>query len=451
MKTTNNTITINNIIEAKISDIKIDESFRQDMGDLEGLAESIKNGELLQPIGITPDQTLVFGERRLRAYRDVLGRETIPARIVDVPSILLGRIDENVLRKDYTLTEKIAIVDKLGPFVQGGDRRSDHARNSQLDSLTLADACKLVGISEDAYRSAKIVITKGVPELAAAMDSGELSIHAAETLADAPADEQQECLSKPCGKGKKTARHFTKQLRRIRNRKEREDALARVVAIPETDDDIQIHHCRFQNLEQTANITPDSIKLICTDIPYGKEFLSEIEELAAFAERVLAPGGVFVTYSGQYWLPEVMDHLGRHLTYAWTMASVWDGDGSVVNRPNVISKWKPIVVFSKGDWTVQGRWPDVLRVNSKEKNCHAWQQPLEEVSKLVSYFSKPGDLVVDPCGGGFTTAVACLKSHRRFIGCDCDQAAVVKGQERLAEEQQSEDEDVLPWAPIKAG
>lgn len=218
-----------NISEVKISDITIGDRFRKEMGDIEGLAQSIREGELLQPIGITPDHELVFGERRLRAYRDILGRDTIPARIVDVPSVLLGQIDENVLRKEFTLTEQIAIVDSLGPFKPGGDRRSDHARNSQLGSLTLAAACKLVGISEDTYRSVKKVGENGVPELVQAMDSGKLSIHAAETLAQASADEQQEWLTRGIGEARTTARSIQAQLWAIRHRKERQDDLDRVV------------------------------------------------------------------------------------------------------------------------------------------------------------------------------------------------------------------------------
>ena len=44
--------------------------------------------------------------------------------------------------------------------------------------------------------------------------------------------------------------------------------------------------------------------MICTDIPYGDEFVPQVSELAAFASRVLVPGGLFVTHCGQYWLPE---------------------------------------------------------------------------------------------------------------------------------------------------
>ena len=58
------------------------------MGDLVDLAESIRQEGLLQPIGVTERLELVFGERRIRAVRDILKKKTILARIEDVTSIL---------------------------------------------------------------------------------------------------------------------------------------------------------------------------------------------------------------------------------------------------------------------------------------------------------------------------------------------------------------------------
>ena len=68
------------IQDLKISTIKIGTQFRKDFGDLEELAESIRQG-LLQPIGVTPKRELVFGYRRLLACRDVLKFKTIPTRV----------------------------------------------------------------------------------------------------------------------------------------------------------------------------------------------------------------------------------------------------------------------------------------------------------------------------------------------------------------------------------
>jgi site-specific DNA-methyltransferase (adenine-specific) len=75
----------------------------------------------------------------------------------------------------------------------------------------------------------------------------------------------------------------------------------------------------------------------------------------------------------------------------------------------------------------------VFTCNHQEKDRHEWQQPLEEVELMVRYFSKPGELVCDPCGGSFTTALAARNLGRRFVGCDIEQSCVVGGQARLKE------------------
>lgn len=203
--------------------------------------------------------------------------------------------------------------------------------------------------------------------------------------------------------------------------------------IPVTDDDIRLFHTPFQKLESVAGIEPESVQLICTDIPYDKSFLPQIEELAKFAERVLVDGGVLVTYSGQYWLPQVIEMLGKHLDYKWMIASFWSGDANQINigNCNITNSWKPVLVFSKGKMNKNCSIPDVSHVQTKEKQWHDWQQPLSEAELLIRSFSSSGDLVVDTCGGGFTTAVASRNLNRRYIGCDIENECVQNGHRRL--------------------
>lgn len=205
------------------------------------------------------------------------------------------------------------------------------------------------------------------------------------------------------------------------------------VVEPTPDEQIRLYHCPFQDLEKKAGLGPASTDAHITDIPYGKEFLDELPMLAELAERTLVEGGIFVTYSGHYHLNTVMRILDKYLTYRWMMASTWDGDASIIHPLGIMSKWKPILIYSKGPWKPTGRFPDVYHVDSKEKEWHPWQQPLDEVERLVRYLTKPGDVVVDCCGGSFTTAVACRNLGRRFVGCDKDEQGILAGQKRLAE------------------
>lgn len=223
---------------------------------------------------------------------------------------------------------------------------------------------------------------------------------------------------------------ITTASRRARRNKKKEARQTEIVP-PLPGDAIRLHHCRFQDLEKVAGLRPASVHLVFTDIPYEQAFLRQVDDLGEWAERHLIEGGLLVLYDGQAYLNRVIASLDKHLTYRWTGAFVWGGDGNVFYPLQVVSQWKPILVYSKGLWSRRDRWPDVFRATAKEKEWHPWQQPLEEIEKLVSYFSRPGDLVVDPCGGGFTTAEACLRQNRRCISCDVETECVSKGLERL--------------------
>jgi hypothetical protein len=206
---------------------------------------------------------------------------------------------------------------------------------------------------------------------------------------------------------------------------------------PTPEDEIRLFHCRFQELEQRAPISPASVKAIVTDPPYGNDFFPQIAGLAEFASRVLVDGGFFVMLMGKLKLDKVVEALGKHLQYGWVHASTWQGEGNVIYPRQVISRWKPILIYTKGKWPKIGRWTDVT-VGTKQKEWHDWQQPLEEVELMVRYFSHLGDLVVDPCGGAFTTALACKRWGRRFVGCDVEKECILKGQARLKEEPRHE-------------
>jgi hypothetical protein len=224
--------------------------------------------------------------------------------------------------------------------------------------------------------------------------------------------------------------------RRARRNKAHEERDGRIIE-PLSGDAIRLHNCRFQELETVAGILPGSVNLICTDFPYVSEFLPQLPDLAQFAQRVLIDGGLFVIYTGKYHFNQIFRILDDHLTYRWMSCCSWEKEGVFISHLNVLTHWKPILIFSKGEWNKRDCWTDLVQ-GPKEKDWHEWQQSLQEVEKLVRDFSDPGALVVDPCGGGFTTAAACLRlGDRRCISCDVEADCVRKGLERLEQEKQA--------------
>src|SRR5262249_39793060 len=97
-----------------ISSIKVGVRHRKDMGDLAALAASMAELGLLQRIGVRPDGLLIWGERRLHAAK-LLNWDRIDVNIVPIDSIARGEFAENTFRKDFTLSEAVAIKRALEP------------------------------------------------------------------------------------------------------------------------------------------------------------------------------------------------------------------------------------------------------------------------------------------------------------------------------------------------
>jgi len=97
-----------------ISDVKVKKRFRTDLGDLDSLKDSMNRIGLLQPIGITKDNILVFGHRRLEAAKSLEWKE-IPYVLVeaDESKQRLAELEENLKRRDMTWQEEVKAKSEL--------------------------------------------------------------------------------------------------------------------------------------------------------------------------------------------------------------------------------------------------------------------------------------------------------------------------------------------------
>lgn len=182
-----------------IDSIVIGERARKEVGCLDPLERSLESVGQLQAIGITTDNVLVFGERRLRAAKRI-GWTEIEARIVDCDSLMAER-DENQIRKDFTPTESVAIAMAIQGRMVGRNHRPASADKSgnisglteRGDSRDIAARAAGLGCGKT-LEAAQRVIERGTPELIEAMDARAVSIHGADKLAKLPAEEQREAV-----------------------------------------------------------------------------------------------------------------------------------------------------------------------------------------------------------------------------------------------------------------
>lgn len=182
-----------------IDQIKINGRARSDVGDIESLARSMRKLGQLQPIGVDADGVLVFGGRRLMAARS-LGWAEIEARVIDCDA-LQAEHDENEIRKQFTVTERLAIAQRIAERLQGPNgtrqgQRSDLVTSGNISPSDDAGRTKDIAAAKAGLGSGKTmeaaqkVVERGIPELVEAMDSGRVSIHAAASISALPKEDQ---------------------------------------------------------------------------------------------------------------------------------------------------------------------------------------------------------------------------------------------------------------------
>ncbi len=89
--------------------------FREDLGDIDSMVESMKEKGVIQPITCTPDFELLAGERRVTAARKA-GLLEIPALIREKKDALDAReieLMENLERKDFNWPERVRLVQEI--------------------------------------------------------------------------------------------------------------------------------------------------------------------------------------------------------------------------------------------------------------------------------------------------------------------------------------------------
>jgi ParB-like chromosome segregation protein Spo0J len=191
-----------------VADVKVGERFRKELGDINAFAANLDEIGLLQPIGITPQNELIFGQRRLEAAKQ-LGWEWIPARVIDIGSLLLGEWAENEFREELRPSEKVAIgmaVEKLLGDRRGSNQFKDkstpkedrqifvYPQNGRKTAEIAADAAGFD--NPETYRQARKVVANGIPATVAAMDDGAISVSAAAKVADMEPARQDRVVNK---------------------------------------------------------------------------------------------------------------------------------------------------------------------------------------------------------------------------------------------------------------
>lgn len=198
-----------------ISQIDVDEQVRVDFDGIQELADSIEDGVLIQPISVVQHSanryTLLSGERRFRAFRDVLKRDVIPVQVIDVENVVMPGVD--------SVASKIAVL-RITENTNRANLRPFETANGLLKikqetGLSNVKLAKYVGMSEG-YISKYLSLFKVPPVIKKALEERELSatrwfdkqndvLKEYGLLDDASLDGEGDSKDKSSGAAKKTA------------------------------------------------------------------------------------------------------------------------------------------------------------------------------------------------------------------------------------------------------
>lgn len=212
------------------------------------------------------------------------------------------------------------------------------------------------------------------------------------------------------------------------------------------------------NCQDVMQYIPDeSIDLILTDPPYGigyqsnwpatgprfKKIVGDTAPCVDWldgAYRVLSPAGSIVVFCR--W--DVQCVFQENITNAgFTIRSqiVWDrmahgmGDLRRQFAPAHDVAW---FATKSNQFQFPGRRPkSVIRYPrcAATEMVHPTQKPVELFKDLIESLTHPGEIVLDPFIGSGTTAIACIRSGRHYIGIEKDPTYAAIAQRRVIEER----------------
>ena len=225
-------------------------------------------------------------------------------------------------------------------------------------------------------------------------------------------------------------------------------------------DKIALINCDMFSPEGMASISENDIDAIITDFPYGTlnkrnewDVVIDYTQFWESAHRILKDTSPVISTAQMPFTAFLISTNYRDFKYTL----VWEkskATGYLNAKKQPMRAHEDIVVFYKKQCTynpqmTQGepynkgcavrdtmaygkqekavlvkndsglRYPGSVQyfvTAESEGKLHPTQKPIALFEWLIKTYTNKGDLVLDPCMGSGTTAVACIKTGRRFIG-----------------------------------
>lgn len=178
-------------------------------------------------------------------------------------------------------------------------------------------------------------------------------------------------------------------------------------------------------LEVMKGIPSGAVDLVLTDPPYGWGQDIKGRNVCGTTEWNVRPD----------------DEVFRELNRISSKQIIWGGNYFDLPRTRCFFVWdkkQPIRQFARCEyaWTNLGQNADIFEypcygnINREENRCHPTQKPVALMAWCLNKIPD-AQLIIDPFLGSGTTAIACKKLNRNFIGVELNSDYCKIAQERL--------------------
>ncbi len=228
-------------------------------------------------------------------------------------------------------------------------------------------------------------------------------------------------------------------------------------------------------LEVMAELPDNSVDMVLCDLPYGTtrnkwDSVLDLDRLWAAWRRVAKANAAIVLTAAQPFTSVLVTSNLADFKIEW----IWSktiGSGQLNIRHQPLRTHESVLVFYRGRPTYHPQMTEgtpyaftrkatyegpgynqqrdvevanpgvrhpktVLEVaNPRIKGGHPTQKPVALFEYFIRTYSNEGDVVLDNCLGGGTTAVAALRTGRHFVGIELDEAYVAMSRAAVARER----------------
>lgn len=407
------------IIESKTVDIVTQErtkelkpyKFNEELFDLlkgsdyKALKEDIKKNGVKVELHILPDKTAICGHQRLKIAKELNIKHLRCKTVYGLDTEQKIReyvILDNLLRRQLTPEKRAYLLDDLSKQYEVG--RRGRTKEERIEKPTMGS-------------SIESVLTKTAKKVNVSKNT----VQRARAYVKAVKKNPKKYKNKKIGK----------VLKAVQKEKEHQENVKKGEKI--NIDDLNIDF-REGDFTKALNDIPDnSIDLIITDPPYDKESIYLYGELSKLAKRVLKKNCFCIVYSGVMYLFEIMEQMNKYLDYYWIYALVYPDTHTKVMGRNILQGWKPFLVYQNEFKKNKELFIDVINGSGREKQNHPWEQSIDELTKIIEYFTKPGDSILDPMSGSGSTLIISKKLKRKPIGIEINKDTYKAARKRIKE------------------